>query len=69
MNCRVLTVQACLLRVIQHTLMYQWVGGHHEVIWEEDIAKYGVEVDQDHCQPKREHNGLEIAENTLDYIL
>jgi len=49
--------------------MYQWVGGHHEVIWEEDIAKYGVEVDQDHRQPKREHNGLEIAENTLDYIL
>ena len=49
--------------------MYQWVGGHHEVIWEEDIAEYGVEVDQDHCQPKHEHNGLEIAENTLDYIL
>ena len=66
---RLLTVQAGLLGIIQHPLMYQWVGGHHEVVGEEDVAQYRVQVDQDHSQPKRERNGLEITQNTFDYIL
>lgn len=39
-----------------------------EVIFEEDVANDGEQVDQDESQHSSEHNGASVTRNTLDYI-
>ena len=41
---------------------------HKEVPREEDVAKDGVEKDENESQDGREENGLEVSSHTLDDV-
>lgn len=61
-------ITTALLCVLTKGFVRDSVDGQDEIIFEEDVADYGEEIDEDEGEHSCQHNGAAISRNTLDHV-